>query len=95
MSERYSFEDQLPPRIPLHESPILEKPINRSKTVRNLNSAGNKMKGLFNKKKDGKPKSEDSIVVTRPGFSNSASYGPSSASAYIQQPSYYSYKGTN
>ncbi|KAI9269338.1 hypothetical protein BY458DRAFT_456524 [Sporodiniella umbellata] len=46
------------------------KGISRSKTVRNLNSAGNKMKGLFKTKEKSKKTDE------RPGIKTSKSYGP-------------------
>ncbi|KAG0787461.1 hypothetical protein G6F16_001792 [Rhizopus arrhizus] len=57
----------LPPPVP---EPSTSKGMNRSKTVRNLNSAGNKMKGLF------KPKEKSKKGEERPAIKTSKSYGP-------------------
>ncbi|EIE80669.1 hypothetical protein G6F46_001265 [Rhizopus delemar] len=57
----------LPPPVP---EPSTSKGMNRSKTVRNLNSAGNKMKGLFKTKEKSKKGEE------RPAIKTSKSYGP-------------------
>lgn len=82
---------QTPPQIPNHEpqplniSPTPSKSIHRSKTVRNLNSAGNKMKGFFGKKKETKSKTDENPIPARPALSTSASYGPTTASNYTQQ----------
>lgn len=93
---RYSLEDSAAaPQVPAHNiaqapsmdiSPTPSKSIQRSKTVRNLNSAGNKMKGLFkSKNKDSnntqtikKVTSDENGFITRPILSSSASYGPGS-----------------
>lgn len=98
MSEvtRYSLEDQQqqqPPQVPSHEafdiSPTPSKSVHRSKTVRNLNSAGSKMRGLFKTKNTKNKESSTSSnssgddntgFLTRPILSTSASYGPASAS---------------
>ena len=93
--KRYSLEDSAP-QPPVHDNnqtpPILDisptpsKSIHRSKTVRNLNSAGNKMKGLFktkNKDTNNANKSKNPVTITdengfmtRPILSSSVSYGP-------------------
>lgn len=103
---RYSLEDSAAPQLPEHNSsaqppnmdisPTPSKSIQRSKTVRNLNSAGNKMKGFF-KSKNNKESSNNSdkqtnskeVVttdqngfMTRPILSSSASYGPGSEHGY-------------
>lgn len=83
--------EHTPPQIPTHESqpldisPTPSKSIHRSKTVRNLNSAGNKMKGFFGKKKESKSKTEENAMPARPVLSTSASYGPTTANNYVQQ----------
>lgn len=102
---RYSLEDQQqqqtysaqqqqqPPQVPSHEafdiSPTPSKSVHRSKTVRNLNSAGSKMRGLFKTKNTKNKESSTSSnssgddntgFLTRPILSTSASYGPTSAS---------------
>lgn len=101
---RYSLEDQQqkpysaqqqqqPPQVPSHEpfdiSPTPSKSVHRSKTVRNLNSAGSKMRGLFKTKNTKNKESSTSSnssgddntgFMTRPILATSASYGPTSAS---------------
>lgn len=61
--------NSLPPPLPVPETST-SKGMNRSKTVRNLNSASNKMKGLF------KPKEKSKKADERPGIKTSKSYGP-------------------
>lgn len=86
--KRYSLEDSAP-QVPLHEqtnqsldiSPTPSKSIHRSKTVRNINSAGNKMKNLFKSKNNTKENNkqittDENGFITRPILSSSASYGP-------------------
>lgn len=89
--KRQSLEE-LGPRVPTHEmnnqpldiSPTPSKSIHRSKTVRNLNSAGSKMRGLFKSKNKEVPPtsnrrmttSDENGFITRPILSTSASYGP-------------------
>lgn len=93
-NKRYSLEESGPRVLshdmnhpPLDISPTPSKSIHRSKTVRNLNSAGSKMRGLFkSKNKDSAPPpttsnrrmttSDENGFVTRPTLATSASYGP-------------------
>ncbi|KAI8370041.1 hypothetical protein EDC96DRAFT_459834 [Choanephora cucurbitarum] len=69
----------LPPQVPAHDMEP-SKSIQRSKTVRNLNTAGSKMRGLFKSNKKDSKKSEESA---RPPLFTSASYG--AQSAHIEQ----------
>lgn len=87
-------QQQQPPQVPSHEpfdiSPTPSKSVHRSKTVRNLNSAGSKMRGLFKTKNSKNKESSTSSnssgddnntgFMTRPILATSASYGPTSAS---------------
>lgn len=90
--------DETAPKVPVHEnnntalpldiSPTPSKSVHRSKTVRNLNSAGNKMRGLFkskNKESSNLPTSnrrmtttDDNGFISRPILSTSVSYSPGS-----------------
>ncbi|KAI7900244.1 uncharacterized protein BX663DRAFT_518010, partial [Cokeromyces recurvatus] len=83
-----------PPQVPAHETPSFEispvsskSTVQRSKTVRNLNSAGSKMRGLFKSKKESanshKKSNDDNNLLTRPILSTSASYGPSNGNDSI------------
>jgi hypothetical protein len=100
--KRYSLEDSAAPgapRVPIHNmeqqqqlptdpTPNTTKSnISRSKTVRNLGSAGSKMRGLFGvgggKKKEKERRmttssTDENGFMTRPILSTSASYGPGS-----------------
>ncbi|KAI8087590.1 uncharacterized protein B0P05DRAFT_531550 [Gilbertella persicaria] len=76
-TKRNSLEE-VPPQVPTHDTEA-SRPISRSKTVRNLNSAGSKMRGLFKTNKKDTKKSEDSA---RPPLFSSASYGGPSTEPY-------------
>lgn len=65
---RPSAQDKIPPPPPELDTSG-SKGMHRSKTVRNLNSAGNKVKGLFKPKE--KRKTEE-----RPPITTSLSFGP-------------------
>lgn len=112
---RYSMEETAP-KVPLHDnnnnappldiSPTPSKSIHRSKTVRNLNSAGNKMRGLFKTKNKESSNittsgtrrmttTDENGFITRPILSTSVSYGPGNENTIQHTASFPHQKGNN